>query len=95
MALPRELVDVMQLSGRVAGQEAAGGEPSDLNMTAAAALVGEFATESASSSLDRLLMLCEDGGDPVAAAGLAAEACERVALLDDEVGRFLQTAGQL
>jgi hypothetical protein len=95
MALPRELVDVMQLTGTMSGQDAAGGEEPGRNLAAAAALVGDFATESASGSLDRLLMLCEDGGDPLAAAGLAAEACDRAALLDDEVRRFLKTAGQL
>ena len=95
MALPRELVDVMQLTGQMVGQEAADGEAASRNLVAAAALVGDFATESAAAGLDRLLMLCEDGGDVRAAAGLAAEAVDRAALLDDEVGRFLKTAGRL
>lgn len=95
MALPRELVDVMQLTGRVVGQEGADGEAAGGNIAAAAALVGDFATESAAGSLDRLLMLCEDGGEPGAAAGLAAESCDRARLLEEEVRRFLKTADRL
>ncbi len=94
MALPRELVDVMQLSGAASGTEAADGEAARGNLQAAAALVGDFASECASKNLDRLLSLCE-AGDARGAAGMAAEACEQAALLDGEVRRFLSTAGRL
>lgn len=89
MALPRELVDAMQAAGQPDDGTAPG------NREAAAALVGDFAMESASGSLDRLLMLCDDGGDPRAAAGLAADACDRAALLQAEVARFLKTAARI
>ena len=89
MALPRELVDAMQ----AAGQPDDGATPG--NREAAAALVGDFAVESASASLDRLLMLCDDGGDACAAAGLATDACDHAALLQTEVARFLRTASRI
>ncbi|MEX0758951.1 MAG: hypothetical protein WD100_05170 [Tistlia sp.] len=95
MALPRELVDVMQLTGSMAGQDAADGEGSAGRLAAAAALVGDFASESAATGLDRLLTLCEEGGEPSAAVELAAETCDRAALLEAEVRRFLETARQL
>lgn len=95
MALPRELVEVMQLTGQVAGQAAADGEASSGNLTAAATLVSDFATESATQGLERLLALCEEGGDIAAAKELAAEATDRAGLLDAEVARFLKTAKRI